>query len=201
MKNSTLHRSNLTKERISFLENLRHQNKIASPTPGNNFNNMQEYERSYRQKELETLWGNFKTNQQIAEKSPGLYLGVGFIAGVACTLTLSIFMSILTIHFDTNSTSNSPNVVSKAPKLVKRVKENVAKKVAIVPADKAVSSFENTKPAEEKYTVVAGDTLEGIIVRFYGKYDTSKVDLILKVNNISNPNMLRLGQELIIPMQ
>ena len=54
--------------------------------------------------------------------------------------------------------------------------------------------------APESYTIKAGDTLEGVIIRFYGKYDTSKVSKIMEANNLSNPNQLAIGQKLIIPM-
>lgn len=44
------------------------------------------------------------------------------------------------------------------------------------------------------YTVVAGDTLSGIAARF-----GSTVDKIARANGISNPNLIYVGQRLIIP--
>ena len=55
-------------------------------------------------------------------------------------------------------------------------------------------------PAAENYTVKSGDTLEGIIIRFYGKYDTSKVSRIMQANGMKNPNQLSIGQSLVIPL-
>lgn len=59
------------------------------------------------------------------------------------------------------------------------------------------------KPAsgsqEEKkyYTVVKGDTLWGIAKKFYG--NGAKYKDIAKANNISNPDIIRVGQVLLIP--
>jgi len=47
------------------------------------------------------------------------------------------------------------------------------------------------------YTVVAGDTLSGISQHFYG--DASHVGLLATVNEIANPNLINVGQVLIIP--
>ena len=45
-----------------------------------------------------------------------------------------------------------------------------------------------------------GDTLESIIIRFYGKFDMDKVNLIQEANKMANPNALSIGQKLIIPV-
>ncbi len=47
------------------------------------------------------------------------------------------------------------------------------------------------------YTVVKGDTLWAIAQRFYG--NGSRYPEIAKANNISNPNIINVGQKLIIP--
>ena len=47
------------------------------------------------------------------------------------------------------------------------------------------------------YTVVKGDTLWGIAQKFYG--NGSRYPEIAKANNISNPNLIRVGQKLLIP--
>lgn len=48
----------------------------------------------------------------------------------------------------------------------------------------------------QKYTVKAGDTLSGIAQRF-----GVPMDAIAKANNLSDPNRLQIGQELVIPAQ
>ena len=47
------------------------------------------------------------------------------------------------------------------------------------------------------YTVVKGDTLWGIAQRFYG--NGSRYPEIARANNISNPNIINVGQKLLIP--
>lgn len=184
MKSSTLHRSNLSKERMVLLEELRAKsNTITEDTTPKT------YVRPSKEKELDVLWQNFKINQK-AEKSPGVYLATGFIAGALCMFLMTALLS-----FSTNSLSNSSSV--DQPKLVKRVKNQDAAKLAIIPADKPEPAAAS---APETYTIKSGDTLEGVIIRFYGKYDNSKVAKIMEVNNMSNPNQLSIGQKLIIPM-
>ena len=147
------------------------------------------YVRPSKEKELDVLWQNFKVNQKV-EKSPGVYLATGFIAGALCMFLMTALLS-----FSSNSLSNSASV--DQPKLIKRVKNQDAAKLAIIPADKAEPA---QTAAPETYTIKSGDTLEGVIIRFYGKYDNSKVAKIMEANNMSNPNQLAIGQKLIIPM-
>lgn len=47
------------------------------------------------------------------------------------------------------------------------------------------------------YTVVSGDTLWAIAQRFYG--NGSRYSEIAKANNIANPNVIHVGQKLLIP--
>ena len=47
------------------------------------------------------------------------------------------------------------------------------------------------------YTVVAGDTLSGIAVQFYG--DAGLVSMLAAVNRIADPDVIHVGQVLIIP--
>ena len=185
MKSSTLHRSNLSKERMVLLEELRAKSNTFTDD-----NTPKTYVRPSKEKELDVLWQNFKVNQKV-EKSPGVYLAAGFIAGALCMFLMTALLS-----FSSNSLNSSSSV--DQPKLVKRVKTPETTKLAIIPADK-------TEPAEtaapETYTIKSGDTLEGVIIRFYGKYDNAKVAKIMEVNNLSNPNQLSIGQKLIIPME
>ena len=53
----------------------------------------------------------------------------------------------------------------------------------------------------EVYTVQSGDTMESILIRFYGSYSKDKEALVLKTNNLTNPNKLAIGQKLTIPME
>lgn len=50
------------------------------------------------------------------------------------------------------------------------------------------------KPSQKTYTVVSGDTLSGIAAKF-----GTTVAKLVELNNISNPNLIRVGQVLILP--
>lgn len=184
MKNSTLHRSNLSNERMALLKELKTQKNLSSDsTPG-------VYKRPGRQKELDILWQSFKLNQK-DEKSPGLYLLTGFILGA-----LSMFMMTAVLSISGNEEDVISDTAS-APKIEhKLMKKHSKSKISIVPADKPAPKASSS----EVYTVQNGDTLEGIIIRFYGKYDTSKIDVIKKANNLTSPDRLSIGQKLVIPL-
>lgn len=149
------------------------------------------YIRPAKEKELDVLWQNFKVNQK-DEKSPGVYLVTGFIAGA-----LSMFLMTALLSFGSNAINNH-NSQADSPKLVKRVKPAKDAKLSIIPADQVVEEAKTISP--ETYSVKSGDTLEGIIIRFYGRYDASKISRIMEVNGMSNPNQLSIGQSLIIPL-
>ena len=73
---------------------------------------------------------------------------------------------------------------------------------AINPYDYVFNNKElvpESKPSTDKryYTVVRGDTLWGIAKRYYG--NGSQYPKIAKANNIKNPDIIRVGQKLLIP--
>ena len=55
----------------------------------------------------------------------------------------------------------------------------------------------NNAPQNRYYTVVRGDTLWGIAKRFYG--NGSRYPEIARANNIANPDIIHVGQKLLIP--
>ncbi len=55
------------------------------------------------------------------------------------------------------------------------------------------------KNTPKSYTVVKGDCLWNIAKRYYG--DGAKYPVLVKANNISNPNFIKIGQVLTIPVQ
>lgn len=180
MKSSTIRRSNLSKEKMAVLEALskyRHDPYDNSPgiyvRPEKPVN---------KEEELDMLWRNFKINQK-SEKSPNIYLATGFIAGAVVMLILSVLISF-------------------SVKGIHSVEENA---VAPVKTEKMTLSFipssTNSVDANEIYTVQSGDTMESIMIRFYGSYSKEKESLILKTNNMSNPNKLSIGQKLTIPLE
>ncbi len=177
MKSSTIRRSNLSKEKMAVLEALskyRQDSYDNAPSV---------YVRPDKEKELDVLWQNFKINPK-HEKSPGIYLVTGFIAGAVVMLILTSIISF--------SAKGIQSAQDNAPK-VKKEKMTVN----FIPSSSQTSS----DAVNETYTVQKGDTMESILIRFYGSYNAGKQQLVLKTNNLSNPNKLSVGQKLIIPME
>lgn len=179
MKSSTIRRSNLSKEKMAVLEALsKYRHEAYNDSVG-------VYVRPSREKELDLLWQNFKVNQK-SEKSPNVYLTAGFVAG-------AVVMLILTV------------LISFTVRGISSVRENT---VAPVKKEKLSLSFiPSSQKADEEvvlnevYTVQDGDTMEAILVRFYGSYSKEKESLVLKTNNMTNPNKLSIGQQLTIPLE
>lgn len=183
MKSSTIRRSNLSKEKMAVLEALskyRHDSFDNSPSVY-----VRPEKPEDKEKELDMLWQNFRVNQK-SEKSPNVYLATGFIAGAVVMLVLTVLVSF-SVKGITSLKENSV-----AP--VKREKMSLN----FIPSssDKSEASGVN-----ELYTVQSGDTMEAILVRFYGSYSKEKEDLVLKTNNLTNPNKLSIGQQLTIPVE
>ena len=58
-------------------------------------------------------------------------------------------------------------------------------------------SSKPSAPTQRYYTVVKGDTLWGIAKRYYG--NGSRYPEIARANNIANPDIIHVGQKLLIP--
>ncbi len=179
MKSSTIRRSNLSKEKMAVLEALSKYRHEAYD------NSVGVYVRPNREKELDLLWQNFKVNQK-SEKSPNVYMTAGFIAGAVVMLVLTVLISF------TVRGINSVRENKVAP--VKKEKLSLS----FIPSSQKV---DEETAVNEVYTVQDGDTMEAILVRFYGSYSKEKESLVLKTNNMTNPNKLSIGQQLTIPME
>ena len=183
MKSSTIRRSNLSKEKMAVLEALsKYRHDPYDNSPGIY---VRPEKPADKEKELDMLWHNFRINQK-SDKSPNIYLATGFITGAIVMLALTL-------------------VISFFAKGVNFVKENT---VTPVKKEKMTLSFipsssENVGVvnADEVYTVQSGDTMESILVRFYGSYSKEKESLILQKNSMTNPNKLSIGQKLTIPLE
>ena len=175
MKSSTLRRSNLSKEKMAVLEAL---SKYKQDSTYDNSPNV--YVRPNKEKELDLLWQNFKISQK-SEKSPSVYLATGFIAGAITMLMLTTIISFSVKGSDVKVPANNAKVQN----------ENVN----FLPAG------ESAAKESEVYTVQIGDTVESILIRFYGSYSPEKANAIQKANNLSNLNRLQIGQKLTIPME
>lgn len=180
MKSSTLRRSNLSRERMLVLEELsKNRQKPYDASPG-------VYVRANKEKELDVLWQNFRVSQK-EDKSPGVYLVTGFVAGAIAMLIMTTLLSFSMQGRDNQDAIPMPKLKSEKAKLT------------FIPADKGISETV-AKTGSEAYTVKSGDTLESIIIRFYGRFDTSKIEKIKQANKMQNPNNLQIGQSLIVPM-
>lgn len=175
MKSSTLRRSNLSKEKMAVLEAL---SKYKQDSVYDNSPNV--YVRPNKEKELDLLWQNFKISQK-SEKSPSIYLATGFIAGAVTMLILTTIISFSVKSSDVKVPANNAKVKNE--------------KVNFLPADSSAAK------SSEVYTVQSGDTVESIMVRFYGSYSPEKAKAVQEVNNLSNLNRLQIGQKLTIPME
>lgn len=184
MKGSTLHRSGLTKERMSMLENMRPNNLENNEVP--QYKKAQENELDILYKNVEKTFLNAKAN---INKTPAAYLLVGFISGVIFTL---IIVGIVAISSHGNS------IPEENYDEVNQVKTEVSKQIDNN-SNSTQSLSSNVK--NEQYVIKSGDTIDKIAKRFYGRYDTQKIDEILRINNIKDPSKLQLGQTIIIPVE
>ena len=181
MKSTTLRRSNITKEKVAMMEALSRYNREHQ--------NEDFYRTQTKNRELDVLLQNFGVRQQRSERAPQVYFVIGLIAGVIITLLITTFVSIL-INISTPKEDAVPKV--KAP-----VEESA--KFRFIPADSSKSAV-TPAVTKEEYTVKEGDTLESIVIRFYGSFDMDKVNLIQEANKMANPNALSIGHKLVIPV-
>ncbi len=193
MRNSSLYRSNLSDEKVAFLSEIKSQREFNQED-----NTPRAYKRQSKQKELDLLWQNFKINTK-EEKSPGVYLLTGFIAGALCMFVMNAMLSISSeISTDPSATSlGQPKYEKKFSRKSKLPQLN--QNISIIPAASQSADILD-EPKTETYTVKSGDSMSSIVYRFYGKYDLSKVEKIKQVNNLQNAHKLSIGQELIIPL-
>ncbi len=183
MKSSTLHRSNLSRERMSMIENVKPQSY------GYTSIDMDQYSRFQKKPELDVLWRDFERSIQTKSKSkaPVVYAGIGFVLGLLFALGIAIIIGLSMYSEvqkpDFKEPSFKPQTNAEAP-------------VSIVPS----GNNETTGILEEKYTIKEGDTLDKVAFRFYGKYDQDKIDKIVRLNNIKDVTRIQIGQVLIIPL-
>ncbi len=181
MKGSTLRRSNLTREKMDMMRSI---NRYSAKHQDSSF-----YRDQSKERELDVLWQNFRVSHKPMDKSPQVYFVLGLVVGAVITLIMTTMVSIL--------------INCTAPREAKIQTPKAATedaKFAFIPADSAAVVETFSAPKSQTYTVQSGDTLESIIIRFYGTFDMTKVDLIKEANNMANPNALSIGQKLVIPM-
>ncbi len=185
MKSSTLHRSSLSIEKMSMIENVKPQS-ISAVTP-----EFGEYTKFQKKPELDVLWRDFEKSVQSKSrtKAPAFYIAVGFVFGLLSALAIALIIGFAALPGIQNAEKSTDGIDPKTP-------------VSIVPSEETKEGMENVTSGglEEKYTVKSGDTLDKIAYRFYGKYDPDKIEKIMKLNNIKNETTIQIGQVLIIPL-
>ncbi len=199
MKGSSLHRAGLSRENMSLLENYGTY-EIQSDTNYRSYSNTQEQQlqSSYdsssnnqsNESELDVLWRSVNKNNDTRTsrpKSAGVYLIIGFILGC-------LFMGV--VSFIASMSSVKP--AAQVEEVV--VKEPEPSTVSVIAADVPNSPQVVQIASEEKYEIQSGDTLDKIVVRFFGDYDLDKIQAIQKLNNISDPTAIQIGQVIRIPL-
>ena len=183
MKSTTLRRSNITREKVQMMEALSRYNKQHQDEDF--------YKSQNKTRELDALWQSFGVRTQRNEKAPQVYFVVGLVCGVVITLAIVVIVSLLL-----NLSTPKDDVISIPKKAAVETND-----FSFIPADSAASKPAVSTARNEEYTVKSGDTLESIVIRFYGSFDMSKVNAIQSANKMANPNALSIGQKLIIPMK
>ena len=185
MKSTTLRRSNITREKVAMMEALSRYNRQHQDEDF--------YKTQNKSRELDVLWQSFGVKPNKKEKAPQVYFVTGLICGVIITLAITTVISLLI-----NLSTPKDDIIAPTPKKSAAIEANG--KFSFIPADTATSKPTSQVPLNEEYTVKEGDTLESIVIRFYGSFDMNKVNAIQSVNQMANPNALSIGQKLVIPM-
>ncbi len=171
------------------------------------------YVRQNKDKELDMLWKDFKLPR--GERSPIIYLGMGFITGVVVTLIVSAFIGMSSGNFHIKSADTEPASVETtvtAPVQQETAvqesaneteTETTAKKFGLFGAKSGSSENSQTSAVQsnKEYEVQSGDTMEKIVRQFYGTYSGDKVEAIMNLNNMKDANKLSIGQKLLIPAE
>ena len=197
MRNSSIYRFNLSDEKIAFLSEIKNQKDLHEDE-----NTPKAYKRPVKQKELDILWENFKINSK-EEKSPGVYLLTGFVAGALCIFLMNGIISV-----SSNLSGETGKSSLGQPKFEKKISRKeaisqMASQVEVIPAVNnaaVVAQQIQTTPKTETYTVKSGDSMSTSVQRFYGRYDVSKIEKIKQVNNLTSAHKLSIGQKLTIPL-
>lgn len=192
MKSTTLRRASLSKEKIQVLQNIAkyrpqiQENNVISDIPAVNNEVVQ-------QEELDVLWNTLRLKNK-QEKSPTVYLITGFILGAVTMLIIAVLMGV-SMKTSNESVEDIASNISGT-----RVEDSSLTFIPADKEDKSSAADKKTTSKEEVYTVQNGDTLESIIIRFYGSYSKKYEKAIKDANNMNNPNSLSIGQKLIIPL-
>lgn len=191
MKNSTLSRANISRENIAVLEKLYSEAEAKMPK-------YQKYPENPNKAEIDMLWQNLKVSHK-EHKSPGLFIVTGFIVGLVGMFFLSTIFSLAS-----STEPHKTETAAKEHKIVKKQNAGFFKSFDFSKAAKKSVADEElltaTVTVNEKYSVRAGDSLEAISLKYYGRVSPENISKIQKANNLKSPHAIKIGQELVIPM-
>jgi LysM repeat protein len=140
---------------------------------------------------LETLWPGLHHQDfsHSVKRTPSFYLTLGFMGGAVIALFIVwgfYFFSSFFAHYGKLSSAWPQS------KTISGSGQQVA------PASGA-SSTEVLVPLVSTYEVQTGDTLAAIALRNYKHISPRLVDAICKANNMTDANVLGLGQKIVLP--
>jgi len=176
MRNTLQQKTNISREKLAVLEELMTTKQKEYEAT------LQDYNNKSKDREIDILWQDLKNHKE--ERSPGVYLSVGFVIGA-----LAMFLMTSIINFGVQSDNTTDFNLWKKSSIS-------AKKAAINVAPAGTESTLNNMA----YTVKSGDTLETIAIKYYGVASQANIQKIQKANNIKNPHSIKLGQRITIPI-
>ncbi len=218
MKSSTLIRSMLSKENMDMIESLSEENNNINNASEKQSQTPEEYVRSAseenlsKSQEIDLLWQNFKI-AQFSNKSPAVYITIGFIGGILSTLLVGGIFGYFISKPDVKI--SLPQISLPQSAVVQEEQEDVNARV-VVPdengepqvaqsneqiQDSVQSVEENVQSSSgvKKHVVSDGETVEAIIKHYYGSYTPDRAEKIKQANNLKSLDRISIGQELIIP--
>ncbi|MCM1010360.1 MAG: LysM peptidoglycan-binding domain-containing protein [Fusobacterium sp.] len=176
MKSVTIRRSNLSKEKMAVLEALRKYKSEESAEFGPHVYIRPDEIHHKKKEDLDLLWKNFKIQELSAgENAPKLYAMTGVVAGILLVAALTM-TAIFAHNVKTSELASTGHAFGIGAAQVEEAQ------------------------APTTYVVQNGDTIEQILIRFHGRYSKTMEANLLQANNMSNPNKLSIGQQLVIPM-
>lgn len=136
---------------------------------------------------LETLWPGIHHHDfahTIRKKTPTFYMIAGFGAGIIAVSLVVWFFCLLSSFFTHNNGLAGGASASK---------QDGAESSAAGNGNKVLVPLVST------YEVQEGDTLAGIALRNYKHISPRLLDSICRANNLSDANVLTLGQKITLP--
>ena len=104
-------------------------------------------------------------------------------------------LSIITTVLCSNIKTKTDTIEKKNEKLVDTIKYQTGK---IEVLEKQIENFDKNDIKYIVHTVNAGETLETICEKYGINYSSDK-NIIISINGIENPNVLKVGQTVILP--